>query len=442
LHASTAAQSTHAAERYAIRPARAGRTWFWLAVADWAKLRQGAAESGAKPTNIKREETMASTDKIAAVLKRAADSGDLPGVAAAAATADGPFFEAGFGKSDLATGAPMTADTVVWIASMTKAVTSTCALQQVERGKLSLDAPIKSVVPGLADPRVLEGFDADGNPKLRPARRDITLRHLLTHTSGYAYDFWNADIMRYLEKTGTPGVISCANVALTTPLTFDPGDRWHYGIGIDWVGKAVEAVSGQRLGSYMKENVLDPLGMKDTAFKIGEAQRKRLAKIHARTPEGLVSTDTEIPQEPEFEMGGGGLYSTVGDYLKFAQAILHGGAFNGAQVLKPDTVKLMSRNAMGDLVCRALKTAQPPISCDVDFLEGMNWGLAFLINPAPLPTGRSAGSLAWAGLANSYFWIDPAKGVAGVYATQVLPFFDEKAVQTFQEFETEVYRAV
>jgi len=264
----------------------------------------------------------------------------------------------------------------------------------------------------------------------------------MTHTSGFAYDFWNADIMRYMEKTGTPGILSCANAALALPLTAEPGARWEYGIGMDWVGKAVEAVSGQKLGRYMKENIFDPLGMSDTAFRIGEAQRKRLAKIHARTPDGLVSTDTEVPQEPEFEMGGGGLYGTVGDYLKFARAILSGGALNGARVLKAETVALMSKHAMGDLRVRAMKTAQPPISNDVDFLEGWNWGLSFVINPEPLPTGRSAGSLAWAGLANSYYWIDPAKGVAGVYATQVLPFFDEKAVQTFQAFETEVYRAI
>jgi methyl acetate hydrolase len=211
---------------------------------------------------------------------------------------------------------------------------------------------------------------------------------------------------------------------------------------LDWAGKAVEAVTGQRLGRYMKDNLLDPLGMNDTAFKIGEAQRKRLAKIHARTPEGLVSTDTEIPQEPEFEMGGGGLYSTVGDYLKFAQALLNGGALNGARALKPETVELMSKNAMGDIRCRPLKTAQPPLSHDVDFLDGMSWGLSFLINPEGLPTGRSAGSLAWAGLANSYYWIDPAKGVAGVFATQILPFFDPKAVETLQAFESEVYRAI
>jgi CubicO group peptidase (beta-lactamase class C family) len=385
---------------------------------------------------------MVDTSRIASVLSRAADSGDVPGVVAAAATLDGPIFEAGFGKRDLAAGEPMTADTVVWIASMTKAVTSACAMQLVERGKLTLDEPVKSVLPQLANPEVLEGFDASGTPKLRPARRDVTLRHLLTHTSGYCYDVWNAEMGRYLEKTGTPGIISCRNAALTTPLMADPGTQWEYGIGIDWAGKVVEAVSKQKLGVYMRENLFDPLGMEDTAFKIGATQRQRLAKIHARTPEGLVPTDTEVPQEPEFELGGGGLYSTVGDFLKFARAILGRGAVDGTRVLKPETVEVMSKNAMGDINCRPMKSVMPPFSNDVNFVGGMKWGLSFLINPEPMPTGRSAGSLAWAGLANSYFWIDPVKKVTGVYATQVLPFFDHKAVNAFEAFESEIYRAI
>jgi CubicO group peptidase (beta-lactamase class C family) len=385
---------------------------------------------------------MANTEQIAAVLRRAAESGDVPGVVAAAANADGLMFEGGFGKRDLATGAPMTADTVVWIASMTKAVTGACAMQQVERGKLSLDGDLAAVLPELGRVQVLEGFGADGKPRLRAPKRGITLRDLLTHTSGYAYDMWNPNILKYMEVTGTPGIIGCTNAALTLPLAFDPGEKWEYGISIDWAGKAVEAVTGQKLGRYMQDNLLAPLGMTDTGFKIGDAQRQRLAKIHARTPDGLVSTDTEIPQEPEFEMGGGGLYATVGDYLKFAQMIMHGGTFNGVRVLKPETVATMSANAMGNLVCNPMKTAVPWATNDVDFVAGMKWGLSFLINPEALPTGRSAGSLAWAGLANSYYWIDPVKQVAGVYATQVLPFFDAKAVQTFEAFETEVYKAL
>jgi methyl acetate hydrolase len=382
---------------------------------------------------------MIDTSRIADPLRRAAEAGDVPGVAAAAATVDGVIFNEGFGTRDLATGDPMTADTVVWIASMTKAVTGACAMQLVEHGELSLDRDIAEVLPELARVQVLQGFDAEGKPRLRAAKRAITLRQLLTHTSGYAYDMWNGDMVRYIEATGVPSVISCQNAALTLPLASDPGDRWEYGISIDWAGKAVEAVSGQSLSQFMQDNIFTPLGMTDTGFKIGEAQRRRLAKIHVRTPNGLVPTDTEIPQDPEFHMGGGGLYSTVGDYLKFAQMILHGGTFNSIQVLRPETVAVMSRNAMGDLVCNPMKTAVPAASNDVDFISGMKWGLSFLINPEARPTGRSAGSLAWAGLANSYYWIDPTRGVAGVYATQLLPFFDPKAVQAFEAFETAVY---
>jgi CubicO group peptidase (beta-lactamase class C family) len=192
----------------------------------------------------------------------------------------------------------------------------------------------------------------------------------------------------------------------------------------------------------MQQNLLQPLRMNDTGFKIGPAQRQRLAKVHNRTPEGFVATDTELPQDPEFEMGGGGLYSTAGDYLRFTRMILNGGTLDGARVLARETVATMSAHAMSDQLCRPLKTAAPPLSNDVDFIDGMQWGLTFLINPQPLPTGRSAGSLAWAGLANSYYWIDPVKQVTGVYATQILPFFDEKAVRLFADFETAVYGLV
>jgi CubicO group peptidase (beta-lactamase class C family) len=269
-------------------------------------------------------------------------------------------------------------------------------------------------LPQLANVQVLDGFAADGTPKLRPARAAITLRHLLTHSSGFAYDIWNADIARYLEVTGKPGIISCTNAALDLPLVFDPGASWDYGIGIDWAGKAVEAVSGKTLGTYLAENLFAPLGMRDTGFRITDDQRTRLARVHARTSDGVVTTDFEIPQTPEFEMGGGGLYATVSDYLRFARMIMGGGALDGTRVLAESTVATMGQNAMGDLRCRAMKSAAPGSTNDVDFLAGMQWGLSFLINPEFLPTGRSAGSLAWAGLANSYYWIDPSKQVAGV----------------------------
>jgi methyl acetate hydrolase len=242
-----------------------------------------------------------------------------------------------------------------------------------------------------------------------------------------------------------PGIGSCKNAALRMPLMRDPGERWEYGINIDFVGKMIEAVSGKRLGEYLQENVFAPLGMNSTAFKITPDMRSRLAKVHLRSKNGtLAPLEFVMTQEPEFEMGGGGLYSTAGDYLNFVRMMLNNGKGNGNQVLKPDTVALMSQNAMGDTRVRMLRTAIPTRTNDAEFFPGMpkSWGLTFMINEQPAPTGRSAGSLAWAGLANTYYWIDQRKGVAGVYMTQVLPFVDEKALPLYYAFEESVYQSL
>ncbi len=388
---------------------------------------------------------MTALPTINTVLRSATESGDVPGVVAMAATAEGPVYQRAFGKRALPAGPEMTTDSVFWIASMTKAITSTAAMQLVERGKLALDRPIAEVLPALASPQVLEGFDAAGEPKLRPARRPITLRHLITHTAGFGYDIWNADLLRYEEKNGIPGIISCENLALTMPLTFDPGDKWDYGINIDWVGKAVEAVSGQKLGDYFQEHLFGPLGMKDTAFKLTEERRKRLVSMHARQADGsLQPMPFVIPQEPEFQMGGGGLYGTAGDYLAFERMFLNGGRANGKQVLKPETVKAMSENQMGALNVRLLKTAIPPYSNDAEFFPGMvkKWGLGFMINTERVPGGRRAGSLTWAGLGNTYFWIDPTQRIAGVIMTQLVPFADAKVLDLYGKFERAVYAAL
>jgi CubicO group peptidase (beta-lactamase class C family) len=369
---------------------------------------------------------------------------DVPGVVATATDIKGTTYEGGFGKRVLGEAADMTPDTVVWIASMTKAVTGAAAMQLVEKGKLSLDGPAKEVIPALGTVEVLEGFDAAGKPRMRKCRRDITLRHLLTHTAGFGYDAFSPEVGRYMEAHGIPSVLSCQDKALTTPLLFDPGERWFYGINIDWAGKMVEAASGRKLGAYMRDNLLDPLGMDSTGFRITDSMRRRLARIHHRGVDGALTADPtiELPQEPEFEMGGGGLYSTAGDYLKFVRMMLNQGKSDkGETVLKPATVTEMSRNAMGDCKVCLLKSVAPAFSNDAEFFPGMDktWGLSFMINNDDAPTGRSAGSLAWAGLANTYYWIDQKKGVGGVYATQILPFADVKSLPLFHAFESAVY---
>jgi methyl acetate hydrolase len=388
---------------------------------------------------------MRQLSEIDRVLRETIDCGDVPGVVTMATTREGSVYGGAFGKRALPDGTAMTADTVFWIASMTKVITSTAAMQLVEQGKLALDGPIAGVLPELAAPQVLEGFDAAGEPRLRPARRPITLRHLLTHTAGFVYPIWNADIARYMEKTGTPDVRTCENRALALPLVFDPGEKWDYGINIDWVGKAVERASSQRLGEYFAQHLFAPLGMKDTTFKLTPEHRSRLAAMHARSENGsLAPIPFEMPQEPEFEMGGGGLYSTAPDYLAFVQLFLNNGTANGRQVLKPEMVRLMAENAIGDLRVQPLQTAMPVSSNDAEFFPGMlkKWSLGFMISTEAVPGGRSAGSLAWAGLGNTYFWIDRAKGIAGVILMQLLPFADAHALSLFDRFEKAIYSAL
>ncbi len=385
---------------------------------------------------------MQSKPEIDQVLRQMADAKQIPGVVAMAATGKDVIYQGAFGKRDLSKDVAMTPDSVFWIASMTKAITTAAGMQLVEQGKLSLDEPIGKVLPDLAAPQVLEGFDARGEPKLRPATKPITLRHLMTHTAGFAYNMWNGDMVQYLEKTGTPPVTTCQNAALKTPLMTDPGTRWEYGTNIDFVGKAVEATSGKRLDAYLRDHLFTPLGMSDTGFKIGEAQRKRLVGMHQRNADGsLTPIPFELEQEPEFHMGGGGLYGTAGDYLKFCQMILNKGKGNGNQVLKPETVATMGQNHIGELNMGKMTSAVAFATNDVDLYPDMakKWGLSFLINTAKTPEGRSPGSLAWAGLANTYYWIDPARDIAGVILMQLLPFADRKCLEAFAGFERGVY---
>lgn len=379
------------------------------------------------------------------VLRRAVDAREVPGIVAMAATDKGVFYEGAFGTRDLAKGPPMTLDTVFRVASMTKAVTSIAALQLVEQGKLKLDGPVPPIDPALSAPQVLEGFDAAGAPRLRPARRPITLRHLLTHTAGFSYELWDADMVRYVKASGTPATSTGKVASLRIPLVFEPGEKWEYGINIDWVGLLVEAASGQKLDAYFQEHIFGPLGMKDTGFVTTPEQRARQASVHQRQADGsLQPQPLETPFTPEFWAGGGGLYSTAPDYMTFLRALLHDGALDGARILRPETVALMRQNHIGGIEAGILKTTNPDRSTDVDFFPGasLKWGLATMLNAPAGPNGRSAGSLTWAGLFNTHYWIDPARHVVGVIMMQVLPFGDERAMRVYGEFERGVYGAL
>ena len=386
---------------------------------------------------------MAATD-IDRILREASETQRVPGVVALAANRDGVIYQGAFGKRGLSDGVPMTMDTVFRIASMTKAVTGVAAMQCVEQGKLSLDQPAGEIMPELAEPQVLDGFDAAGQPILRPARRKITLRHLLTHTAGFVYHIWNAPLSRYVDLTAFPTIMSGKLAALNAPLAFEPGERWEYGINIDWAGRMVETVSGKDLEVYMREHIFSPLGMRDTCFVPNDQQLARLVQVHVRKPDlSLEPLDNTPPSQTEFYGGGGALYSTGPDYLAFLRMVLQGGTLNGAQVLKPETLAMMAQNHIGDLDVRKLETSHPAVSNDAEFFPGMvkKWGLTWLINTQDVPGQRSAGSLAWAGLFNTYYWIDPKQQVTGVILTQVLPFADPTVLQLLDEFERAVYRS-
>lgn len=387
------------------------------------------------------------TAALEAALQRAV-SGDprVPGVAAAVTDREGTHWEGAAGVRSLAGEAPMTPDTVVALFSATKPVTGTTCLQLVEEGRLDLDAPAKRYAPAIGDLQVLEGFDDGGAPRLRAPRREVTTRMLLLHTAGFGYDFYNEYYLRLAREHGLPSTITASRASLQAPLLFDPGDRWEYGIGVDWAGQVVEGVTGRRLGEVMQERVFEPLGMTSTAFTLTPHLRARRADVHQRRADGsLVPVpQMEMPPDPEVHMGGHGLYSTVQDYVRFLRMWLADGAGPGGQVLRPETVEAAVRSGLGELQVRPLPGVVPRLSHDLDPLPGTptSWALTFLVNEQDTPTGRPAGSLAWAGLANLWFWIDRRNGLAGFWAAQVLPFLDPACRDAHVDFETAVYRGL
>jgi len=382
---------------------------------------------------------LSNTSEIDTILQAAVDAAEVPGVVAMIAAERSVVYQGAFGLRGLNAAPKMSADTVFRIASMIKVLTSVAAMQLVERGKLGLDEPAAKIDPALGSPQVLAGFDAKGVPQLRPPHKPITLRDLLTHTSGFSYPLWDAELVRYLK-------LAHGNPALPRmPLMFDPQTKWAYGGSLDRVGRLIEIVSGKSLDLYFREHILGPLGMKDTGFSVTEAQRAREARLHVRQADGmLIPQRVEKPKVRKVFSGGGGIYSTAPDYLKLLQALLNGGSFGGKHILRPESVAAMSANQIGDLEAGVMKTTNPALSNDVDFFPGLRlrWGLGHMINLDPVPDGRKAGSLTWAGLYNTYYWIDPAARIAGVIMMQILPFADGRALNLSRRFERGVYRAL
>jgi len=370
----------------------------------------------------------------------------VPGVVAMVTDRDRDIYSMASGKRRI-DGPAMTQDTVFAIFSTTKPITGTCALQCVEEGLLDLDAPVKDYVPAIGKLQVIEGFDDAGLPKLRAPKSDVTTRQLMLHTGGFGYDFFNEDYKRLAEEHGQPSVTTCSRAAIETPLLFDPGERWEYGSNIDWVGQVVEAIRGKRLGQVMREDVFDRLGMNDIAFTRTDSMKSRTATIHGRGEDmSLVPMDDfALPDNPEVDMGGHGLYGTVPEYMKFIRMWLNDGAGTKGRVLKPETVDWAVKGALvPPQKVKMLPGVIPEISNDAEFFPGLekDWCYSFMVNSQEAPTGRPAGAIGWAGLANSFFWIDRLNGIGGYWATQILPFGDPVSFVGYLNFETAVYRSI
>ena len=382
------------------------------------------------------------TAGIDGLLDQAVASGALPGVVAIVGDRDGTLYEGVCGRLSVENDEPASADTMFWIASMTKAVVSVAVLQLIERGELELEQPVADIMPAFGELPILEGFDADV-PRLRAATRPVTLRHLLTHTSGCGYWFDNPDVLRYHRVTGVPDPLSGSAEMLRVPRLFEAGERWEYGTSVDWLGLVVEKVGGADLDTHLRTQICEPLGMLDTTFDPSEAQRDRLMAIHgARPGQQLSLSAIALPQEQEIWSGGGGLYSTGRDYLRFMRALLRGGELDGERILCPETVQLAFTDHLqgAPLPADGSHSAVPELTNDVPALPfKQGFGLGFSLMLEDIPGMRRAGTGSWAGLCNSYFWIDRASGIAATLMTQILPFFDAGIVQTLLGFEAAVY---
>lgn len=383
---------------------------------------------------------MAELDRI---LADAVTAEHVPFVVGMAGSSAGVIWSGAAGNARSAV--PAQLGTVFRIFSMTKAVGSTAAMILMDRGKLGADTPVAQILPAFAELQVLDGFTADGSPRTRAPRTQATVRHLATHTSGLVYEFWNADVSRYMQATGLKSILSGSSSSLNYPLLFDSGTRWDYGIGIDWLGQVVEKVDGRRIDRFCREEIFEPLGMKDTRFEADPDIQPRLATVRMRGENGHFA-DFELapPAKPDFYGMGHALYSTAPDYMRFLRMYLNKGQLDGRRILSQAGLVSMLENQIGDIPIPLLKTTVPAVTADAEFFPGRKktHSMAFERIEEDVPGMRSAGSQFWAGVCNTHFWFDPKKDVAGIIMTQTLPFAEPRFMDVYETFERAVYRAL
>jgi methyl acetate hydrolase len=392
--------------------------------------------AAASPFAANAQQVRSSPAAIDHAMSRAVERKEVAGVVAMAANRKGIIYHGAFGVADIGEPRPLKLDSLFCVASMAKTVTSVAAMQLVEQGHFGIEDPVAKYLPEFAKLSVFESFDGTtGVYRMRPAAKAVTIRHLFTHTSGLGYDFTSPIVRDFKPRAGEDYPVG--------PLVFDPGERWLYGTSTDWLGRLVERISGLSLDDYFRQRIFTPLGMLDTFYVVPKDKEARRATVNRRlTDDTIVKEPVQPPTSGFTPININKLSSTASDYIRFTRALLNGGELDGGRILQWGTVALMGQNHIGTLGVPALKTAMADRSDNFSFIaDGRDkWGLGFLITTDLVPGKRSAGSLSWGGIYNTYFWLDPACGITGVILMQFLPFADRKALALYDAFERGVYQ--
>jgi len=374
------------------------------------------------------------------VLKSAVENNDVPFVVAMAGNAAGITYSGAAG--DAGQDRAAAEDTVFRIFSMTKAIGSTAAMILIDQGKVSMDTPVAEILPQWNELQVLDGWNGD-EPILLAPKTTATLRHLSTHTSGLNYEFWSADIGKYLETTGNPSILSGLKAGLHSyPLLNDPGTKWGYGTGIDWLGQVVEAVDGRRIDAFCQEEIFTPLGMTDTVFE-PDRLSERLADVKIRGEDGSFAPfELAPPPQPEFYGMGHALYSTAPDYMRFLRMVLNAGELEGHRIISEAGIAAMTADQMQGKRFETMISIAPPLTADVVLPEDTTHSFAFVRTNSDQDGKRHAGTQSWAGVCNTHFWIDPKADLAAVIMTQSLPFVEPPLLKTYDAYERALYASL
>ena len=370
---------------------------------------------------------------LSTFLKNATDRGEVPGVVAAVVDKDGILYNEAAGVSSTLTKRPMTKDTIFNMASMTKPITSVAIMMLVDEGKLKLDDEVAKYLPKYKDPVVISRFnEADASYETRPARRPITIRHLLTHTSGIGYGFASPMLTKIMQKTG--------KTELDLPLLFDPGESWAYGASTRVLGNVIEVLSGQKLDAFLQSRILQPLGMRDTSYLVPTAKYPRVVAVNARGTDGKFVERPMPATLPASVAGDGGLYGTASDYGLFLRMLLNRGKLGDRRILSEKSAKTMLESHTGNVVVQPQESANLSLSKNFPVGAGKDrWGLGFQLAAEQLPNRRTRGTGTWAGIFNTHFFIDPARDLAVVVMMQTLPFYDEASMRVYAGVEEAVY---